>query len=121
CQKNPRSDASRINAGVGRGIGTFGFRIPDNEFCIALARAFGAPYTATSANKAGEQPLTTVEEILAQLGEGRRGIDLAIDAGSLPPSEPSSVIDLSQSSPRILRAGAVSVAAIEAVIAQAAG
>ncbi len=102
-----------VDTGICRSIETFGFRVPDNELCIELVRAFGKPITATSANRAGEKPERTVGNILAQLGENARGIDLAIDAGELPPRKASSVIDLShEGNPVILREEAVSAAEI---------
>ncbi|MBV9159470.1 MAG: threonylcarbamoyl-AMP synthase [Candidatus Kaiserbacteria bacterium] len=105
-----------LEMGIARGIDTFGFRIPDSELCLAIVREFGAPITATSANKAGEQPLRNIADILAQIGAPASAIDLAIDGGELAPSQPSSVIDLSGDHPRILREGAVPVASIGAAI-----
>ena len=95
-----------VSGGIASGIETFGFRIPDNEFCIALSRAYGAPYTATSANRAGEKPARSVAEIVRQLG-GDAGIELAIDAGGLHESEPSTVVDVSDGEVRILREGPI--------------
>jgi L-threonylcarbamoyladenylate synthase len=104
-----------IDAGIAKGLATFGFRIPDSELCIAMAKAFGGPITATSANRSGAAPLMSVDAILAQLGEGASDIDLVIDAGELPKSEPSTVVDLSMDTtqdegPVILREAAVSAA-----------
>ena len=93
--------------GILRGIATFGFRIPDNEFCISLLREFGKPVTATSANTSGEQPERSVEKILAQLGIAAEGIGLLIDAGELPERLPSTVVDLSGEEPVIVREGAI--------------
>ena len=97
-----------IDTGIVKGIDTFGFRIPDSELCIEMARAFGGPITATSANVAGDIPQRSVERILAQLGERARHIDLIIDAGELSPSEPSSVVDMTHGAPIVLREGAIS-------------
>lgn len=94
-------------SGILKGLGTFGFRIPDNQFCIALVRAFGGPITATSANKSGSAPEPLVPAILEQLGGG---IDLVVDAGELAPSQPSTVVDVSGRTPVIVREGAVPAA-----------
>ena len=102
-----------IETGIARTIETFGFRIPDNAFCIAMIKAFGDPVTATSANKAGEPPLRSIPEILSQLGANAGMIDLVIDAGELPESKPSTVIDLSSGEVRILREGAIAKDDIE--------
>ncbi len=43
-------------------------------------------------------------------------IDLIIDAGKLPFSEPSTVLDLSEATPRIRRVGVIFPTRIEAVL-----
>jgi L-threonylcarbamoyladenylate synthase len=101
-----------IESGIAKGIDTFGFRIPDNDFCIAMIEAFDGPVTATSANRAGEAPQRSVEAILHQLGENADMIDLVVDGGELPQREPSTVIDISGAVPRIVRTGEVSEAQI---------
>ena len=107
-----------LNTGIARDIATFGFRVPDNEFCIALAKAFGRPITATSANKSGEKPVRSVEKILAQFGSGASRIDLVIDAGELPEREPSSVVDFSTGEQTILREGSISAASLGPLLAR---
>ncbi len=97
-----------FDTGITKGIQTFGFRIPGHEFCIQMARTFGKPITATSANKSDEKSERSVEKILAQLGTTTEKIDLVIDAGELPEREPSTVVDLSVAEPVILREGAIS-------------
>ena len=102
-----------VDTGIARDINTIGFRIPDNEFCIALTREFGAPITATSANISDMVPQQSVEKILAQLGlpaqagDAASYIDLIIDAGELPERAPSTVVDVSGRVPVILREGAI--------------
>lgn len=99
-----------IEGGIARGVGTIGIRIPQNVFCLQLAKEFGKPFTATSANLAGMLQFRSVESIVKQLGDNADTIDLIIDAGELPGSAPSTVIDLSGEEPVILREGAVPVA-----------
>src|SRR3989338_835917 len=96
-----------VRGGIARSIETIGIRIPHNDFCIQLAGAFGEPFTATSANLAGHEHQRSVEAILKQLGPNAEIIDLIIDAGELPPSAPSTVVDLSGEEPVILREGAI--------------
>lgn len=96
------------SSGIARGMSTFGARVPHHAFCGTLAREFGAPYTTTSANKSGEEPLRAIESILEQLGKVAREIDLVIDAGELPERKPSTVVDISHGRPVILREGAIS-------------
>lgn len=103
-----------FDSGILKGIGTFGFRMPDSDLCVAMNRALGGPITATSANRAGEMPVRDVDSILMQL---KVMPDLAIDAGELPVSAPSTVIEMTQPYPMILREGAVPAADIWRVIA----
>lgn len=103
-----------IDGGIARDMDTVGIRIPDNEFCLALAREFGGCITTTSANKAGMETERNVEKILEQLGEA--SIDLVVDAGPLPSRQPSTVVDVSGKEPVILREGAISATDIQAVL-----
>lgn len=96
--------------GIGRYRNTIGIRIPDNAFCLALARAFGRPFTTTSANKAGMPHAPSVDGILEQLGAVASRIDLVIDAGDMMPRLASTVVDLSGEEPVILREGAIPAA-----------
>lgn len=102
-----------LTTGIGRGIDSIGIRIPNNEFCHALVRTFGKPVTTPSANKAGVEPSTVPANIIAQLGE--ENIDLFIDAGTLPPSQPSTIVTLVSVHPSIIREGAIPSAEILAV------
>ena len=101
-EKRPEFDS-----GITKGIATIGFRIPNNEFDREVARVFGRPYTATSANIAGQKPQRSLGAILAQLGPAIAMIDIAFDAGELPQSEPSTVIDVSSDEAVVLRNGAI--------------
>ncbi|MDP4020754.1 MAG: L-threonylcarbamoyladenylate synthase [Candidatus Adlerbacteria bacterium] len=93
---------------VTAGKDTFGVRIPKNDFCLALAHEFKKPYTTTSANRAGEPTLLSPEEILAQLGKRGEEIDLVIDAGVLPASAASTIVDARGEKPVIVREGVIS-------------
>ncbi len=87
---------------------TFSIRIPNNDFCLALAREFKKPYTTTSANKSDEPTQNSVNAILDQLGNAAEDIDLIIDAGELPTNLPSTVVDARGAEPIIMREGAIS-------------
>jgi L-threonylcarbamoyladenylate synthase len=127
AQRLPRGKVTFIvkkctgDTGIMKGIGTFGFRIPDSEFCLAMIRAFGGPVTATSANVAGEEPQRSVDAIAAQFEHSHilknvRVFDMVVDGGELPVGGPSTVLDLSGETPVVLREGAVPAAAIRAAV-----
>ncbi len=87
--------------------GAIGIRIPNDPFCLALAKAFGKPYTATSANKSGRETAATLRDILAQFGHTVNDIALAIDDGDRRGNKPSTVVTTVDGVPYVLREGAI--------------
>lgn len=101
----PRApDLPRI---ITAGGNTVAVRCPDHPVPRALMRALGAPLAATSANLSGQPDPTTAQQVAAQL-VGR--LPLILDGGPAPIGTASSVVDVSVSPPRLLRAGAISAA-----------
>jgi tRNA threonylcarbamoyl adenosine modification protein (Sua5/YciO/YrdC/YwlC family) len=88
---------------------TAGIRVPDNPICLALVRELGHPIITTSAMLPGGETLYDPAEIDRHLG---KSLDLVIDGGVLV-SEPSSVIDLTGDTPKILRRGKGDVSLFE--------
>jgi len=99
---------SGVEKGIARGIETIGFRIPKNDFCLALANEFDKPYTTTSANISGMPAGSSSNEILEQLEEAAAHVDLIVDAGTLPAAQPSTVVRVRNDDIEILREGAIS-------------
>ncbi|NOZ50551.1 MAG: threonylcarbamoyl-AMP synthase [Chloroflexi bacterium] len=83
---------------------TVGLRIPDHPVALALLRAVAQPLAVTSANLSGQPPARTATEARAQLA-GR--VSIIIDGGPAPGGQPSTVLDLTQSPPVILRPGPI--------------
>ena len=104
--------ADCIPDAVSGGRRTVGLRVPDSRVARALADELGSAITGTSANLSGAQGLTTAEAVARELGSKT---DMVIDGGPSPLGKASTVLDLSDERPRILREGAVSRAQIEAV------
>lgn len=84
---------------------TIGVRIPDHPAAIALLKQTG-PLAVTSANLSGQPNTSTAEEVFAQIGDR---VDLILDGGKTPGGVPSTVVDLTGDSPKILRAGPVKI------------
>ncbi len=80
---------------------TVGIRVPQNSICLALVRELGHPIISTSAILPDGEILYDPAEIERKLG---KVLDLILDGGILV-SEPSSVIDLTQDQPVVLRKG----------------
>ena len=96
-------------------LDTVGLRVPDHPAPRAIARALGALPT-TSANRSGEAEARDAAEIESHLGAA---LDLILDAGPAPGGPPSTVVDASSETVRILRRGAVSAAEIARVLRNA--
>lgn len=86
------------------GTGTVGIRMPAHPVALGLIRAAGLPVTAPSANPSGAEPPTTAGAVRGFF-EGK--IDLILDGGPTPGGQPSTVLDVSVSPPRLVRAGAI--------------
>ncbi len=87
---------------------TIAIRIPDSPFCLALARALGGAYTATSANVSGEETRRTVSDILGQFGNHAPLVDYVIDIGELPARKASTIVDVHDGEMKIIREGVIS-------------
>lgn len=66
-------------------------RICRHPVVIGLCKAFGKPLVSTSANRAGEMPLTSRESVVACFGED---VDLVIEGVIGDASSPSAIRDL---------------------------
>jgi len=78
---------------------TIGIRIPAHEYMLDLLRATG-PLLVTSANPRGEVPCMHSHEVEARI----KSID-GIIRGHAGGSLPSTIVDLSEPEPRLVRAG----------------
>ena len=96
--------------------GTLAFRVPDHPLARRLIAASGGGLPVTSANRSGEPDARTAQEVLAQL-EGR--IALVLDGGRTPGGVPSTVVDCTSATARVLREGAISRAEIERALRSA--
>ena len=81
---------------------TVGIRVPDHAVVRALLAECQEPILSTTLQLPGEDvPMTDGREIGERVGHA---IDLVIDAGNCG-LEPSTIVDISSESPRLLRAG----------------
>ena len=82
---------------------TIALRIPKYKLINELLKRLNLPFTGTSANISDLPPSTKIKEVIDQFKKEKIQPDLIIDAGNLPKSKPSTVIDLTVSPPKILR------------------
>ncbi|MBW2214825.1 MAG: threonylcarbamoyl-AMP synthase [Deltaproteobacteria bacterium] len=85
--------------------GKVGVRVPGPSPAADLVRAFGYPLTATSANRTGEPPLRSADELPVAFA---KGVDGAV-SGVSPGGAPSTLIDATASPMQILRVGAIDI------------
>ncbi len=80
---------------------TVGIRIPDNRICLTLVKELGHPIISTSVYKPDEGLYNDPAEIEERFG---KQLDLVIDGGVIV-AEHSSIIDLTDDSPKVIRKG----------------
>ncbi|MCW4034379.1 MAG: L-threonylcarbamoyladenylate synthase [Candidatus Bathyarchaeota archaeon] len=96
------------------GLDTVGIRIPDNNVARELIEQSGGLLVGSSANRTGENPPRTVEEISLEL---KSLVDVVLDGGVAVKGTSSTVVDLTSKNPRILREGPISLEQILGVLA----
>lgn len=95
--------------------GGVGVRVSPHPIARALSEGFGGPITATSANRSGEDPATTIDMARESLGAK---IKVFLDGGLLRASAPSNVIACDAKGWRIIRAGAIGEREIAAILSK---
>ena len=102
-EARPGLAASSPEGGIA--VRASGLRLPRD-----LAEGLGAPVTATSANRSGSAPATTAEEVLSGVGSE---LDLLLDGGPCPGGLPSTIVDVRETPPRLVREGRVPFEEVE--------
>lgn len=92
---------------------TVALRVPAHPVALALIAAAGVPLAAPSANRSNQLSPTRAEHVRMDL-DGR--VDLILDGGPAWGGLESTVVDLTQQPPQLLRPGLVAPGEIEAVI-----
>ena len=84
---------------------TVALRVPDHPVAMALIAAAGGAVATTSANLSGDPPALTAEEAESALA-GK--VHIILDDGLVPGGMASTILDLTATPPRLLRAGPIS-------------
>lgn len=104
-----------IPAAVTAGLNTVAVRMPDNDAALSLISAAGVPIAAPSANRSGSPSPTCAEHVESDLGEDV----MILDAGECCIGVESTVVDLTQDVPVVLRPGAVTLEMIREALGDA--
>jgi L-threonylcarbamoyladenylate synthase len=104
-----------ISTKVTAGKMSIGVRIPDNKCILSLLRH--CKYlVGTSANKSGENPSKSSSEVISS---SLHGFDALLDGGTVEKGVESTIVDLLDSTPKIIREGAITSQEIYRVLAAA--
>lgn len=91
------------------GIKTIGIRCPAHKLSRELIKKFGSPLTTTSANISGKSSPYSVTEIKRQFQNQKIKPDFILNDGRLKKNPPSTIVDISQRTLKILRQGDINV------------
>lgn len=102
-----------LSAAITANTGTVGLRLPNDENVRTLVRECGSVLTATSANPTGKEPAKSAAQVSSYFPAG---VDLVVDGGEVTVTEPSTVLDITRTPPKLIREGVLSRAEIEKAI-----
>jgi L-threonylcarbamoyladenylate synthase len=92
--------------------GKIGVRLPGHPVAAAMLRQINGPVTGTSANLSGHPACSRLADLDPRIA-GR--VDLVLDAGALQGGVGSTVVDVTEHPPKILREGEVTASQIRRV------
>ena len=105
--------SARVSDRVTAGAPTVAVRIPDHPIPRAIARLLGGPITGTSANISGQPDPQNLHELTEQLGQK---VDYLVTAGPPPFGAASTIVDITNDTPTLIREGAIPFDAITRLV-----
>ncbi|HEX2193614.1 MAG TPA: L-threonylcarbamoyladenylate synthase [Candidatus Limnocylindria bacterium] len=96
------------------------FRAPDHSVALALIREAG-PLLATSANVSDQPDTLDADDVVVAFATRGEELDAVIDGGRVPGGVASTVLDLTASPARVLRAGPIGPDQLSEVVEVASG
>lgn len=113
----PNSDLpARVRKTIAGKPARIGVRLPDSGFQQELVCRFASPLLVSSANISQRSGAGSASNVRKHFNHT---IDLMIDAGDIPDTIPSTVVDLTGTAPVITREGLISAASVQEVLAGA--
>ncbi len=92
---------------------TIGLRMPNHPVALALLEEFGGGIAAPSANRFCRISPTQASHVYEELGPS---VDMILDGGACQIGVESTIIDLSGSTPKLLRPGQISIQELAAAL-----
>lgn len=108
----PRKAGTNLSLLVSAGLDTVALRAPSNAIAQNLLQSAGVPIAAPSANVSGSISPTTAQHVEQSLGNS---VDLILDGGATELGIESTIVGFDRGSAVLLRSGAISRQAIEAI------
>ena len=93
-------------------IGNIGIRIADYDLIRELIRKTGKPLLVPSANKSGEEPGTTAQQVVDAFGDEI----VAVIDGKTVSNTPSTIVHVGETHTEIFREGAITIEQIKQAI-----
>ena len=109
----PRKQDCPVSLLASAGLDTLAVRVPNHPLAHSLIEQAATPLAAPSANRSTQISPTAAVHVLESLGDR---VDAILDGGPCAVGVESTVIDLSEATPTLLRPGGLSREDIEAVI-----
>jgi L-threonylcarbamoyladenylate synthase len=103
----------RVPAETAGGLPTVAIRVPDHPVALDLLTHFGGGIAAPSANRFGSVSPTTAEHVRADLGNA---VDLILDGGPCQVGVESTIVQLVDDQPSILRPGGITAEDLQAAL-----
>ena len=100
---------------VAAGTETIGVRLPGDDTVRMFVQACGGALTATSANPSYQAAAKTAQEVRNYFGDT---VDLIVDGGAATSDQPSTVVNVTDVEPRLIREGVITWSQIQAAIDQ---
>lgn len=97
------------------GLETVALRSPENALTLELIRACGFPIAGPSANLSGRPSPTEASHVFEDLGGRIEGI---LEDGAVGIGVESTIVDLSENCPTLLRPGAITIEDLEEVLGE---
>ena len=97
------------------GLETVALRSPENALTLSLIRACGFPIAGPSANLSGRPSPTEASHVFEDLGGRIEGI---LEDGAVGIGVESTIVDLSEDCPTLLRPGAITIEDLEEVLGE---
>lgn len=111
----PKSEI--VPRGTTGGLETVAVRMPSDPVARELIRLAGVPIAAPSANTSGRPSPTRAEHVLQDM-DGK--IDMIVDGGPVGIGVESTIVDVTEDIPTLLRPGAITMEMLRSVVGQAA-